>query len=86
MKTILRDHGRILHWMGGHHLFPVRGPGEHDLGFAAHGATGGRQAIGWNLFFEVLDETGRVVVVDGEAGEATVLSETEARAAGASTS
>jgi hypothetical protein len=75
MKTVLKDHGRILHWAGAHHLFPVRGPGGwSDVSFAAHGELEGRTPIGWNDFFPVLDRTDRVVQADDEAGTLTVVS------------
>lgn len=80
MKTILRDHGQILHWAGAHQLFPVRGPGADEIGFASHGATEGRTPIGWNVFFPLLEGDRRVIVADDEAGTATVSSEAAARA------
>lgn len=81
MKSVLRDHGHILHWAGGHHLFPVRGPGETDLGFAGHGELEGRKPVGWHVFFSILDDTGKVVVVDDAAGKAEVVTEAQAKVA-----
>lgn len=72
MKRPVDDHGAVLHWMGAHHLFPVRGASEDDVGFAAHGELEGRTAIGWHLFFPALARSGRRVFVDDETGTATV--------------
>ncbi len=80
-QRILHDHGQILHWMGAHHRFPVRGPGADDIGFASHGELEGRSPIGWQEFFPVLSRTGRVVRVDDEAGTAEVVSAAQARSA-----
>lgn len=77
-QRVLFDHGEILHWMGAHHLFPVRGASDQELGFASHGALEGRTAIGWQIFFPALAHTDQVVVVDDESGEAKVLPHAEA--------
>jgi hypothetical protein len=78
MKRVLRDHGQILHWTGGHHYFPVRGASEADLGFAQHGALEGRTAIGWHQFFPPFDLAEKVLVVDDEDGSLEILTESEA--------
>lgn len=80
MKRVLRDHGEILHWTGGHHWFPVRGAAETDLGFAKHGALEGRTPIGWHQFFPPFDAADQVLVVDDEDGTLELMTETEARA------
>ena len=54
MKRILQDHGHILHWMGVHHMFPVKGATADDVGFGAHGELEGKSPIGWNEFFPAL--------------------------------
>ncbi|MFM2151808.1 MAG: hypothetical protein RL199_243 [Pseudomonadota bacterium] len=72
MKRPVDDHGEILHWMGAHHLFPVRGASADDVGFASHGELEGRTPIGWHLFFPALGRTGKRVFVDEETGAATV--------------
>jgi len=54
MKSILTDHGKILHWAGAHHLFPVRGKDAADIAFASHGELAGRTPIGWHQFFPPL--------------------------------
>lgn len=71
MKKELTDHGHILHWMGFHRLFPVRGT-DGTLGFAAHGELEGRTAIGWQEFFPALRTQNATVVVDEEEGTAVV--------------
>lgn len=68
MKVVITDHGKILHKAGALHVFPVRGAGPDDIGFAAHGELEGRTPIGWQQFFPALHRTGRVVVADDEAG------------------
>lgn len=78
MKRVLTDHGEILHWMGAHHLFPVRGGSASDLAFAGHGELEGRTPIGWNDFFPALNASRRAVVVDDEGGTAEVLDAAEA--------
>lgn len=79
MKTVLRDHGQIIHKAGAHHLFPVRGPGgAEDLSFAAHGALEGRTPIGWQEFFPALERSGRVVLADDDAGTLSVVPPAEA--------
>jgi hypothetical protein len=72
MKRPVEDHGEILHWMGAHHLFPVRGASGDDIGFAGHGELEGRTAIGWNVFFPALARARKRVLVDDETGSATV--------------
>lgn len=72
MKRILQDHGQILHWMGAHHFFPVRGASTDDVSFAQHGELEGRSPIGWNEFFPALMRTGKAVIVDDESGTAQV--------------
>lgn len=84
MKRILHDHGQILHWMGAHQLFPVRGASADEVAFASHGALEGRRPVGWQEFFPALARTGRVVVVDDEAGTAAVQTPAEALRAPAS--
>lgn len=79
MKRTLTDHGHILHWAGAHHMFPVQGPGD-ALGFATHGETEGRTAIGWQVFFPALERSRSLVVVDDEAGTIEVVPEAEAPA------
>ena len=80
MKRILQDHGHILHWMGVHHMFPVKGATADDVGFGAHGELEGKSPIGWNEFFPALARGKKVVVVDDEAGTAVVLAAQDARA------
>jgi hypothetical protein len=72
MKRPVHDHGAILHWMGAHHLFPVRGASADDVGFASHGELEGRTPIGWHAFFPALARTHKTVFVDDETGAATV--------------
>lgn len=73
MKVVLSDHGKILHWAGAHHLFPVRGATLNDVAFASHGALEGRSPIGWQEFFPAIDRTDSVVVADDEAGTLTLV-------------
>jgi hypothetical protein len=80
MKRVIHDHGAILHWAGFHHVFPVKGPADTDLGFGSHGALEGRTPIGWNEFFPSLAKSRRVVVVDDEAGTATCVAAAETTA------
>ncbi len=80
MKRILTDHGHILHWMGAHHMFPVKGAGADDVSFGTHGALEGKTPIGWHEFFPALARTKRVVLVDDEGGTAQVLAAPEAQA------
>jgi hypothetical protein len=80
MQRVLNDHGRILHWMGFHHFFPVKGPAPADLGFASHADLAGRTPIGWNEFFPALAAGRKVVVVDDEAGTAVCLPAAETTA------
>ncbi len=80
MKRIVKDHGEILHWAGAHHVFPVRGAQADDVSFASHGDTEGRKAIGWHEFFPALMRTGKVVLIDDDAGAATVGAPGEAEA------
>jgi hypothetical protein len=72
MKRPVDDHGEILHWMGAHHLFPVRGASADDVGFSSHGDLEGRTPIGWNVFFPALGRIGKRVFVDDETGSAVV--------------
>jgi hypothetical protein len=82
MKVVLTDHGKILHWAGAHHLFPVRGTtGPYDVSFASHGELNGRVAIGWNEFFPAVDKSDAVIVADEDEGTLSVLSATAAAAA-----
>lgn len=79
MKVVLKDHGKVLHWAGAHHLFPVRGTaGADDVSFASHGALDGRTPIGWQEFFPALDRTEKVVVADDEDGSLTVVGQSAA--------
>jgi hypothetical protein len=80
MKRILLDHGQILHWMGAHHMFPVKGAGAGDVSFGSHGALDGKTPIGWNEFFPALAKAKKVVLVDDEAGTAAVVAAQEAEA------
>jgi hypothetical protein len=85
MKVVLTDHGKILHWAGAHHLFPVRGSGgRRDVTFASHGELEGRTPIGWQEFFPVLDAWDLVVVADEEQGTLTLVPADKASAAVAS--
>ncbi len=72
MSNALHDHGQIIHFAGRHELFPVRGPGPDDLAFVHPGELEGRTPIGWNKLFPALERSGRVVVVDDEAGSAEI--------------
>jgi len=82
MKVVLKDHGRILHWAGAHHLFPVRGPGGFtDVSFASHGALEGRTPIGWQEFFPALERSDSVVVADDDEGTLSVSPADATRAA-----
>ena len=79
MKIVLTDHGKILHWAGAHHLFPVRGSaGPYDVSFASHGALEGRKPIGWQEFFPAIDRSDSVVVADEDEGTMTVMASTAA--------
>ncbi len=78
MQLVLHDHGEIIHFSGRHQLFPVRGGTPDDLAFARPGELEGRTPIGWNTFFPALARSGRVVVVDDEAGNARVARPDEA--------
>jgi hypothetical protein len=72
MKRRVDDHGEILHWMGAHHLFPVKDAVTGTVSFAGHGELEGRTPIGWNVFFPALARSGGRVFVDDETGVATV--------------
>jgi hypothetical protein len=82
MKVVLTDHGKILHWAGAHHLFPVRGAeGPGDVSFARHGELEGRTPIGWQEFFPVLDKRDLVVIADEDGGSMSLLPSDKAAAA-----
>lgn len=82
MKVVLKDHGKILHTAGAHHLFPVRGPaGINDVRFASHGALEGATPIGWNEFFPALERGDLCVVADSEEGTLSVVPSSQANGA-----
>ena len=78
MKRVLRDHGQILHAAGHLSMFPVKGSGPKDLGFAHHGGAEGKTALGWGTWFPQFEAAGLVVVWDQDAGELTTIPEEEA--------
>jgi hypothetical protein len=84
-KQITTDHGRILHFAGAHHLFPVA---RHDDKTRVRLASAetvheGEVRIGWDAFFRPFIDRGLVFLHDGATGEAVTKDAAQKALAGA---
>ena len=69
-KEATTDHGRIIHFAGAHHLFPVAKKSDRaQIRLSAHDAVGEDDArIGWDAFFRAFIDGGLVFVHDEAEG------------------
>ena len=80
-KQTTSDHGRILHYAGAHHLFPVAKKADRtQIRLAAHDEnleTAGEARIGWDAFFRPFIDRGLVFLHDETTGQPVTPAEAQ---------
>ena len=81
-KTVTEDHGKIIHFAGAHHLFPVAKKGDAKaIRLAGHDGVGEDDVrIGWDKFFRAFIDGGMAFVHDEAEGRPLPRAEAEAAA------
>ena len=76
-KQATTDHGRILHFAGAHHLFPVAKKADPSkIRLAAHDSVEADEVrIGWDAFFRPFIDGGLVFLHDDSAGQPVTKTE-----------
>jgi hypothetical protein len=69
-KTATKDHGKIIHFAGAHHLFPVAKKAERaQIRLSADDAVAEDETrIGWDAFFRAFIDGGLAFVHDEAEG------------------
>ncbi len=85
-KQVTSDHGRILHYAGAHHLFPVAKKGDRtQIRLASNDEnleSLGESRIGWDAFFRPFIDRGLVFLHDETSGQPVTPSEAQQAQAG----
>ena len=70
-KQVITDHGRILHFAGAHHLFPVaKKTDAGQIRLTSHDAVAEDEVrIGWDAFFRPFIDRGLVFLHDEAGGQ-----------------
>ena len=81
-KQVTNDHGRILHYAGAHHLFPVAKKADRaQIRLAAHDENlDGEVRIGWDAFFRPFIDRGLVFLHDETSGQPVTPAEAQTAA------
>lgn len=79
-KQATIDHGRIIHFAGAHHLFPVAKKSDRTrVRLAAEGEVAEDELrIGWDGYFRPFIDQGLVFVHDESTGQALPRAEADA--------
>jgi hypothetical protein len=79
-KQVTTDHGRIIHFAGAHHLFPVAKKSDRaQVRLAAEGEVAEDELrIGWDGYFRPFIDRGLVFLHDETSGQAVPKAEAEA--------
>lgn len=79
-KTVTQDHGKIIHFAGAHHLFPVAKTADAlQVRLASEADVAADEVrVGWKIYFRPFIDRGLVFLHDEAGGQATSRAEADA--------